>query len=368
MIIAIITNFALIFSSTILFYLIFSSIKKARRFTTFEHHLQSVFIGVVFGLISLVITILFLDIAHNVLVNTRFIMFLISGLIGGPVAMFVSAVFIFAIRFILNFDTMLSLIISINALLVGTILSLVAIYKPVTLKSIHYYFAITLAEIIVLLIYINNFTLQAIGYITLYICYSIVLYALLFYVIQYLDKIKYNAGKSEQLSKVDFITQIPNNFALENHLQYYINHQISFEMVHLDVDLFKNFNMEHGYRQGDQLLSQVAQTLKGFAEQHDAYVARIGGDEFCYVIRNSNPASAITEVHYLSKLIENTIYTIDNARVQITISASIISYPDNAKTLSEIYTASNYALRMITESRTNTIKHINQIKQDNPNY
>ncbi|MER1998331.1 MAG: diguanylate cyclase [Lysinibacillus sp.] len=368
MIIAIVTNFALIFSSTILIYLIFSNIKKIRRFTTFERRLQSILIGVGFGLISLVITILFLDLAHNVLVNTRFIMFIISGLLGGPVAMFVNAIFIFLIRFFLNFDTTYSLIISFNALLFGSFLSLVAIYKPITLKSIHYYFALILAELTILLLYINSITLQAISYISLYICYSITLYSLLLYVIKYLDKIKYNAGKSEELSKVDFITQLPNNFALENRLQYYIDHQIPFEMVHLDVDLFKNFNMEHGYRQGDQLLSKVARTIWEFAKQHDAYVARIGGDEFCYVICNSNPAIAITEVHQLSKVIEETIYTIDNVQVQITISASIISYPHNATTLSELYTASNYALRMITESRTNTIKHINQIKQDNPTY
>lgn len=369
MIIGIITNFAIIFSSFLLLYWVISSIKnKNHKFTAIERNMLSIIIGLGFGVIALIITILFFNMSNNVLVNTRFITFLLSGLLGGPVAMLANAIFIFSIRFMLGVDTIQSLIVSINALSLGVILSIVAIYKPITLKSIHYYFTFILLEITILLLYINNLTFQVLGYISIFLCYSVALYAFIIFVIKHVNTIKYNAHKSIALTKVDFLTQIPNNLALENKLQDYIDQKISFEMAHLDVDLFKNFNMQYGYRQGDQLLSQLAQTLQMFADTHDSYVARIGGDEFCYVKRNTNPASTINEIYELCKLVENTDYTVDNQQVRVTLSASVISYPDNAETLREIYTASNYALRIITETSTNTIKHINQIKQEHPNY
>lgn len=368
MIIVIITNFAIIFSSTLLFYWIFSVYKNSQKFTPFQQHLQSVAIGIGFGLISLIISILFLDIANNVFVNTRFITFLVSGLLGGPVAMVTNILCIFSIRFILGYETLLSLIVSINALVVGGILSIIAIYKPITLKTAHYYLAMILVEKIFLLMTINDLATDVIGNITLFTIYSIALYAFLIFVIKYLNAVNRYARKSIALKRIDYLTQLPNNLALETKLQDYIDQQIPFEMIHLDIDLYKNFNMQYGYRQGDQLLSQLAQTIRVFAEEKGAYVGRIGGDEFCYVIRDSNPASAIVEVYELCQVVENTIYTIDDDQIQVTMSGSIISFPDNATTLNEIYTASNYALRMITESETNTIKHINQLKQEHPNY
>ena len=368
MIIAIITNFVIIFSATFLFYWFFSNIKKTRKLTVIEDRLLSVMIGISFGLLSLVITILFLDTANNVLVNTRFISFLISGILGGPIAMIVNGIFIFFIRFILGTDTILSLIVSMNALVFAFILSAIAIYKPLTFKTIHYYFAFLLVEVMLLLVVINPFTLEAVGYITLFVCYSIALYSFLIYVVNNVNEVNNHARKSIALMKVDYLTQLPNSLALESKLQHYINEKKPFELIHLDIDLFKNINTTYSYRLGDQLLSQISQTIHLYADKHEAYVARIGGDEFCYVITNSSPANAIVEGHNLCKLIENTTYTIEQHQVQVTASASIISYPENATTLNEIYTASNYGLKIITEFKTNTVKHINQIKQEHPNY
>lgn len=368
MLIAIITNFAIIFSSTILFYWILSKLKQTRKLSVWENRLLSIIVGLSFGIISLVITILFLDIAHNLLVNTRFIPYILSGLIGGPIAMFANAVFIFFIRMMLGFETMSSLIFSLNALTVGTLLGIFALYKPVTLKNIHPYFTFLLVEVSLILLVTNEWSPTFFGYFAMFIAYATALYLVVIYFIKYSKELTLHANKSVALNKVDFLTQLPNNLALENQLQAYIHAKIPFEMVHLDIDLFKHINIEYGYRNGDLIVTELAQAIKLFAEQHQAYVARIGGDEFCYVRTHCSPAEMIIEVHELSKLIQNMSFLVNDKTVKLTLSGSIISYPTNAETLHELFTASNYALKIVTETQTNTITHINQIKQQYPNY
>ena len=368
MLIAIITNFAIIFSSTILFYWILTKLKQARKLSVWENRLLSILVGISFGIISLVITILFLDLAHNLLVNTRFIPYLLSGLIGGPIAMFANAVFIFFIRMMLGFETMSSLIFSVNALTIGTALGILALYKPVSLKNIDRYFTFLLIEVALLLLVVNDWSITFFGYFAVFVVYAIALYFVLIYFIKYSKELTLHANKSVALNKIDFLTQMPNNLALENQLQSYINAKTPFEMVHLDIDLFKYINIEYGYRNGDLIVTELAQAIKLFAEQHKAYVARIGGDEFCYVRTNCSPAEMIIEAYELSKLIQNMSFVINEKTVKITLSGSIISYPSNAETLHELFTASNYALKIVTETQTNTITHINQIKQQYPNY
>lgn len=49
----------------------------------------------------------------------------------------------------------------------------------------------------------------------------------------------------------------------------------------LDLDGFKKVNDRHGHDTGDLVLKEVALKLQGFAKEHrDAFVVRLGGDEF----------------------------------------------------------------------------------------
>ena len=365
MIIAIITNFAIIFTFTALIFWIFSSIKQKKLI---NNRLLSVYTGIAFGLLSLTITWLFYDIGDAVLVNTRFITFLLGGMIGGPITMMITGIITFICRYAFGLMNGISLIFSLNSLIFNLLLSIIAYYKPITFKTIHYYFAFVLCEITLVLLIVKPFTSNLIFSVVLFVLYSIALFAFLISFFKRLQEMNLQALQSNSLEKIDFLTQLPNSLALENKIQSYINEKIPFELIHIDIDLFKNFNMKYSYHNGDQLLSQLAHTIRLYAESKKGFVARIASDEFCYVLKQSSPAEATIEGYQLSKLIEQTPYIIENEKVYITISASIVSYPETGKTLKEIYTNSHSALKVITETKTNTVKHINQIRQENTYY
>lgn len=52
----------------------------------------------------------------------------------------------------------------------------------------------------------------------------------------------------------------------------------------IDVDRFKNINDKYGHVEGDLALKIVANALKITSEQLGGFIARYGGDEFCYIL------------------------------------------------------------------------------------
>lgn len=360
MFIDIITNFTIIFTFTILIYWVFSSILKTK---TSRPKFLTWLIGLCFGMLGVGITGLFLAVQNNVLVNTRFITFLFGGMLGGPIAMLVSGLILFVSRLIIGLSSTLSLIFAIHSFICSVVLSIICIYKPISFKNIHIYFSWMLAELTLAMLILYPLELTTIVALLIFVCYSIALFLLLTLFLKKQQELTNSAKKTATLTKIDFLTQLPNNYALERKLQRFIDEHIPFEVIHIDIDLFKNWNMKYSYQSGDKLLSQIAHTIRVFADRHDAFASRIGGDEFYCILANSNPAQSIITAHHLSQLIANTPYTINNEEVHITVSASITSYPENGQTLSAIYAASNSTLKIITDSKTNVLMHYNQLKQ-----
>ena len=58
-------------------------------------------------------------------------------------------------------------------------------------------------------------------------------------------------------------------------------------VLFIDVDWFKAFNDSYGHDVGDRVLARVARVLSDSFRSED-FVCRIGGDEFCVIMRNAN--------------------------------------------------------------------------------
>jgi len=67
----------------------------------------------------------------------------------------------------------------------------------------------------------------------------------------------------------------------------------------IDINAFKAINDACGHIEGDRALRTFSDVLKKAAAQHDAFLARYGGDEFCFVASAAGcaPADLADEIH-----------------------------------------------------------------------
>lgn len=82
----------------------------------------------------------------------------------------------------------------------------------------------------------------------------------------------------------DPLTGLANRRAFEERLAYEVaRHKRkgrTFALIALDMDGFKSVNDRFGHKAGDEILRDVAASLRGVVREEDT-VARLGGDEFC---------------------------------------------------------------------------------------
>jgi diguanylate cyclase (GGDEF)-like protein/PAS domain S-box-containing protein len=100
-------------------------------------------------------------------------------------------------------------------------------------------------------------------------------------------------------------------------------------LVMLDLDAFKHVNDAFGHAVGDELLKALAVRLREGLRATDT-VARIGGDEFAWVLpRVAGRQAAERMVRKRLNAIQ-VAYANDRERLQVRVSAGIAIYPDDA--------------------------------------
>jgi diguanylate cyclase (GGDEF)-like protein/PAS domain S-box-containing protein len=98
----------------------------------------------------------------------------------------------------------------------------------------------------------------------------------------------------------DPLTNLPNRALFLDRLEQSIKHGrrhegAEFAVLFLDLDRFKVVNDSLGHLQGDRLLQEVAERLRGVTRDEDT-VARLGGDEFAILVNDIQDLGDATRV------------------------------------------------------------------------
>ncbi|HEV2106027.1 MAG TPA: GGDEF domain-containing protein, partial [Candidatus Eisenbacteria bacterium] len=125
--------------------------------------------------------------------------------------------------------------------------------------------------------------------------------------------------------------------------------QSSLALLIADIDDFKSFNTSFGYEAGNQVLVQVAQTLRAGVRPFDT-VARWGGEEFAVLL--TPPVledDVITISERLRAAVERTPIRLEGLdgrshRVHLTMSMGVALHPDHADNPQDLWRAANQAL------------------------
>ncbi|WP_028032911.1 GGDEF domain-containing protein [Chelativorans sp. J32] len=90
----------------------------------------------------------------------------------------------------------------------------------------------------------------------------------------------------------------------------------------LDLDHFKQINDAHGHDTGDEVLRQVARSLRELTRPHDV-VARLGGEEFAVLVPNMDEQGLNRLGERARRAISSLALDVGNVRLRISASVGI---------------------------------------------
>lgn len=121
-------------------------------------------------------------------------------------------------------------------------------------------------------------------------------------------------------------------------------HGHEFSVLMVDLDDFKDVNDTYGHPCGDMVLKRVAEEMLSPMRVGDT-VTRIGGDEFAIILSETGAEGARNVAEKLCKQIHDLVFCCENGiEFHITASIGVITYPGNAKTLSDLIAGADQSL------------------------
>ena len=175
--------------------------------------------------------------------------------------------------------------------------------------------------------------------------------------------------KISHLAHYDFLTDLPNRALFLNSLELSLslakrnNYRVA--VFFLDLDGFKKINDTLGHDAGDLLLQDVAKRLKKTIRTSDT-VARVGGDEFTFVL--NNPGSEQGVLLVANKIIATLSEPFDlNGKIcNIGGSIGISLFPDDAQSQEQLVTQADGAMYLAKQSGKNTYKFHREVSGARP--
>jgi diguanylate cyclase (GGDEF)-like protein len=147
------------------------------------------------------------------------------------------------------------------------------------------------------------------------------------YIMGYMDDITEQKSKMEYLqqkTRIDGLTKIYNKETTRNLIESYLMSSeskiVMNAMIAVDVDNFKGINDDFGHLFGDNVIVELAASLKSIFRDSDI-VGRFGGDEFTVFLKNI-PSSAFV-IERSKAIIESFSRQYKNEHMVQNISASV---------------------------------------------
>ncbi len=146
-----------------------------------------------------------------------------------------------------------------------------------------------------------------------------------------------------QLAYSDMLTGLPNRARFMDILNEYMEESQPFYVICANIDGFRTINDNFGHNTGDAMLMKMAERLTTFIGENGV-VARIGGDDFAMVMRNTGgDQGVLQDVEELRMNIAEP-FAVGENMFGATFSFGIAAYPQEGYTSEDILVAADTAL------------------------
>ena len=147
-----------------------------------------------------------------------------------------------------------------------------------------------------------------------------------------------------RLMTTDGLTQLHNKRYFDEMLDREVararRYKRTFSLLLFDLDHFKSINDRFGHLAGDAILRQVGAVLLGRLRINDV-VARTGGEEFALITPEVGIDGAIELARKINRLIRDTRFEFEGARVDITISGGVAEWQPHFETAADLVRAAD---------------------------
>ncbi|MDR1489903.1 MAG: diguanylate cyclase [Desulfovibrio sp.] len=129
----------------------------------------------------------------------------------------------------------------------------------------------------------------------------------------------------ERLGMIDPLTNIPNRRSFDDRMDMEwrraIRNHTEISLLMLDVDKFKVYNDTYGHTQGDALLRALAGIFASAVRRPADMAARLGGEEFCVLLPDTNIDAALSIAETIRAAVE--VETVPAADRTVKTSATV---------------------------------------------
>jgi diguanylate cyclase (GGDEF)-like protein len=137
-------------------------------------------------------------------------------------------------------------------------------------------------------------------------------------------------------ARLDFLTRIANRRAFyeiaSTEAARARRYQRPLTLIYIDLDNFKTVNDTLGHDVGDELLIEVAATLRSNLRTTDT-VARLGGDEFALLLPETDQGAALLVIN---KVQEVLLESMRRRNWPVTFSIGLASFPVPPESVEEM--------------------------------
>jgi diguanylate cyclase (GGDEF)-like protein len=159
----------------------------------------------------------------------------------------------------------------------------------------------------------------------------------------------------EHLAYLDDLTHLYNTRYLDVALDRELAGGRPFSVLFMDLDHFKAVNDTHGHLSGSRLLVEVGRVLRSCVRDEDV-VVRYGGDEYVVLLVGIDSGGGLKVAERIRRAIEDHRYlSREGARVRITASIGLASFPEHAQAKAEILDFADRAMYRGKKSTRNVV-------------
>lgn len=164
---------------------------------------------------------------------------------------------------------------------------------------------------------------------------------------------------AEELAQKDELTGLNNRRAFFERSHHAFEQSKRFShatsVIMMDIDHFKLINDNYGHSAGDKVLQAVAELLQTLVREIDI-VARIGGEEFAFVLSETGLEDAAILAERIRSGIEGLAVTIDGHKIKFSASFGVAACKDEDENIEALLKKADEALYVAKKKGRNQIE------------